>query len=270
MRATRARAAWQRLLVRKRKTMQQFTLVMFQGITASLALASASFASGALAAEQEVKLIAQSDPTQLAPAPPRDVVIAIAKTTAKRPERKIAITISALKMALGIPEISVESKVRRRISVAGSLAVGDVAATYGTNETDRFFRGPYLLLPTRVALAKVGFSPRWYALGDFDHGIQLGVDLSLVVGIQHDLDKRYDPFIFNHPSPHIGLGVAPFVGYKYTAPFGLTVELQAGVGASSHLDGGLSLNPSNTSMLIPAGNGLYVHAQTNIGWSLSL
>ena len=60
-------------------------------------------------------------------------------------------------------------------------------------------------------------------------------------------------------------GVAPFVGYKYAAPFGLTIELQAGVGASIEIPRPQDAVQS-TAGLFPLGS-FYVHAHTGIGWS---
>ncbi len=66
----------------------------------------------------------------------------------------------------------------------------------------------------------VGAQGRWYALGSFDHGLMLGVEMLYLYvdpGRRDALDVSGE-----------GLTVSPLVGYKVAFSFGLTLEGQLG------------------------------------------
>ena len=169
------------------------------------------------------------------------------KPASKR-EHRFAITMSPLKAALGFAEVATEAKASRRVGVAGSFGLGEIAGSV-TNEGEAIQR--------RVELLMWRLSPRWYAFGHFDHGVQVGADFSFTFGWA---SVRYGLV------PLINFGVATFVGYKYVAPFGLTVELQAGLGTSTNIAGYRGLEVRSSPSVFPLGD-FYVHAHTGVGWS---
>lgn len=67
---------------------------------------------------------------------------------------------------------------------------------------------------------EAGASARYYALGSFRHGLQLGAE-ALYVHADTTADAT--------GVQAAGLGLAPFVGYKWTHRTGFTVDAQLGV-----------------------------------------
>jgi hypothetical protein len=125
-----------------------------------------------------------------------------------------------------------------------------------------------------IDIREAGGQVRWYALGDFDHGLHLGaelmfIDLSFLI---HELDKTPLPEPIDSGISATAIG--PFVGYKVAAGFGLTAELQlglqyygiearAGVPLSTihdSLDGLTAELAASTSLVLPLAN-------LNLGWS---
>lgn len=125
-----------------------------------------------------------------------------------------------------------------------------------------------------IDIREGGGQVRWYAIGDFDHGLQLGaelmfIDLSFPI---YELKKE------RLPEP-IDTGIAatafgPFLGYKVASRLGFTFEAQlglqyygiearAGIPLSTlhdSLDGLTAELAAQTSMVLPLGN-------LNLGWS---
>ena len=69
---------------------------------------------------------------------------------------------------------------------------------------------------------ELGGQVRWYALGDFRRGLQLGAEV-LYVGLSTEGGSRR---LLGE-----GLGVGPFVGYKHVFDLGLTLDGQLGAQA---------------------------------------
>ncbi len=85
-------------------------------------------------------------------------------------------------------------------------------------------------------------SPRYYLIGDFNQGMQLGAVLEPSGVLQLDTGKGV-----------FAVSGGPFVGYKYIAPIGFTLEGP----------GGLKLNWNETDKQTVVGP--LVHL--NVGWS---
>ncbi|MBM4318862.1 MAG: hypothetical protein FJ125_02635 [Deltaproteobacteria bacterium] len=73
---------------------------------------------------------------------------------------------------------------------------------------------------TTLTVYEIGGQLRWYALGRFDHGVQLGVELLYV-----HTGGEVGPSL---TASGTGLAVGPFLGYKLITGFGLTFEGQLG------------------------------------------
>ena len=148
-----------------------------------------------------------------------------------------SITISPFHLTTPIVEITVERRVAPSAGMAGILGVGS-------------YEG--------YTVFELGASYRYYLIGDFDHGMQVGGEL-LYVNASGDTPDNTLSDVSN------GLGLSPFIGYKYAAGFGLTVELQGGV---TLLVAGrkISHNPSGQSA---SGEGAAIGPLVNInfGWS---
>jgi len=120
----------------------------------------------------------------------------------------IAVTISPIHLALPVFEVQVEAKIAPLMSVSGIVGYGSVSVSDGlTDDTFDAF--------------ELGAQFAYYALGDFDHGLQLGVE-ALYVGVSADADSEFSG-VFGR-----GLALSPFVGYKVAADFGLTFMAQLG------------------------------------------
>lgn len=105
---------------------------------------------------------------------------------------------------------------------------------------------------------EVGGQLRWYALGSFTHGLQLGVEL-LYLQLSGDLGD----VVLSGSSQ--GLAVGPFLGYKFVSGFGLTFDGQLGF-QSAFLTAEVSDAAKSasirgeTSAILPLLN-------LNVGWS---
>lgn len=99
---------------------------------------------------------------------------------------------------------------------------------------------------------EAGAQLRWYALGSFRHGLQLGAEL-LYVHASGDL------LLSDDEATASGAALGPFVGYKYAANFGLTVDVQAGAQYLA-VAGDDEMDEDADSGVIPLLN-------LNVGWS---
>lgn len=128
-----------------------------------------------------------------------------ASATADGADPNVAVTVSPLHLFVPMAELTIEARVAPRVGVA---VIGGVGAfrDQPTNDRVRLFEG--------------GASARYYALGSFRHGLQLGAEALYVYA-----DAVADATAVQAA----GLGVAPFVGYKWTHRTGFTVDAQLGV-----------------------------------------
>ncbi len=151
------------------------------------------------------------------------------------PQRTVSVTFSPIHLALPVFEVTGEVRVDDKIGIAGILGFGQVTPASGDP----------------VSLFEIGASGRYYALGDFRHGMQVGLEAFYIHasaaadGVTATAD---------------GLAVGPFVGYKYTADIGFTFDSQLGfqrfgIGADS--SDGQSTEDSDYGVLL----------NLNVGWS---
>lgn len=122
---------------------------------------------------------------------------------------KASITISPVHLILPVVELTGEVRLQPKLGAALILGAGSADV---------------LLSDTDASVYEVGGSVRYYALGSFRHGLQVGAEV-LYVGVSH-------PGEGGGEVDGEGLSLGAFAGYKYAARFGLTVELQGGIAAT--------------------------------------
>ena len=120
--------------------------------------------------------------------------------------RTMSITISPIHLTLPLVEVTGEYQLTPQMSAAcigGAGSITDAGSDY--------------------LMYELGTQFRYYVWGDFDHGLQLGAEI-LYIGVSTD-DSEGDVALSGSAD---GLAIGPFVGYKFTAGFGLTIDIQAG------------------------------------------
>jgi hypothetical protein len=122
-----------------------------------------------------------------------------------RPLPSVAITISPFHFFLPVIELTGELRIGRKLGIAVIAGAGKVTAT-DSNVTANVYEG--------------GASVRYYVLGNFRHGMQIGGELLYVKATATDtsIDVRGK-----------GFGISPFLGYKWTHHSGFTIDTQLGV-----------------------------------------
>jgi hypothetical protein len=121
----------------------------------------------------------------------------------------ISITISPLLLFLPIVELTGEYRISEHLGIAaivggGSVAVKDAAGNKLTS----------------AAVIEIGASARYYVLGSFRKGVQLGAEVNY---LHAGATKGTTDVIAD------GLAIGPFVGGKWISSFGLTFDGQLGI-----------------------------------------
>ncbi|GAB4517839.1 MAG: hypothetical protein Tsb0020_36450 [Haliangiales bacterium] len=168
------------------------------------------------------------------------VTSASANTTADMPT--LSVTFSPVHLALSVFEVAGELRLSPKLSVVGIAGAGAMPA------------GEDLEQSTRVLIWELGAQGRYYVVGTFRHGVSVGAE-TMYVGADGDLDGV--------EVGANGLSIAPFVGYKYAASWGFTVDGQIGyewLAMKSRADSGVE---STSDMSSHAGMLLNL----NLGWS---
>jgi len=154
--------------------------------------------------------------------------------------RSVAVTLSPLHVLVGVAEVAFEGRLARKFGLGGILGGG----SYGPPPWAQSASG-------RTPVLEIGLSPRYYVIGTFDHGMQLGAE-GLVVAAWASSGST--------SATAVGVGVAPYVGYKFTAPIGFVVEVQAGGGYTF----AVAQASSGSSA---ASQGAYFLLNLNAGWA---
>jgi hypothetical protein len=127
------------------------------------------------------------------------------------PELPIAsITFSPAHLAISTLEVTGE------VRLAPTLSAAVVGGLGRFGSIDPFEEGG------STTVVELGAQFRWYALGDFRRGLQLGAEVLYVVLSSESSSRR----LLGE-----GLGVGPFVGYKHVFGLGLTLDGQVGAQA---------------------------------------
>lgn len=148
----------------------------------------------------------------------------------------VAFTVSPFHMFVPMAELTTEFRLAPKLGVAAIAGIG-AFRDQDTND--------------RVTLFEGGASIRYYALGSFRTGLQIGAEAIYLHASTTDMsiDVRAR-----------GLGLSPFVGYKWTHHSGFTLEAQGGITYLA-ADAQSSTASANRSAVGPLLN-------LNVGWSI--
>ena len=140
---------------------------------------------------------------------------------------------SAIHPVIATAEVTVEGRLHDKVGLAGILGVG---------------------VPNGYLTEDLGVSGRWYALGTFDHGMQVGAEI-----LYQHVSAKEDGVTATANA----IAAGPFIGYKIAARFGLTFEMQLG---AQYQAVGAHATDGDTSVAAKA-NGLVPLVNINVGWS---
>lgn len=113
-------------------------------------------------------------------------------------EPRISLTLSPAHLVLPVAEGAFEYRLGQ-FSVVGILGLGSSDS---------------------VAVFEIGGQGRYYVVGDFRHGMNVGGELLLMSGVDNVRGVTVSAG---------GMQLGAFAGYKYVADFGLTVDINAGL-----------------------------------------
>jgi hypothetical protein len=149
-------------------------------------------------------------PPGWAPAPPKP----------PHPRRVFSLTISPLHLILTVVELTGEARVHDKVGLAVIGGAGK-------------FRDS--LVGVSATVIEAGAQVRYYVVGDFRHGMQLGAELLYL-----HLDFS------DSVATGEALAIGPFIGYKVIADAGFTFDVQLGFEHASVRDS--SGSPSNRDL----------------------
>jgi len=148
-----------------------------------------------------------------------------------------SVTISPIHLVFPFIEVTSEFKMEPKVGVAAIAGIGSI---------DDFFA------------FELGGQARYYLIGDFDHGMQIGGELLYAHVSDNDIQGSGVSANSN------GISLGAFLGYKIAFGFGLTFDLQGGIDymivrAHAEDNTGATGNAS--------GSRLYPLLNINLGWS---
>lgn len=183
------------------------------------------------AATSAVPTTAPSQPSEAVPAPP------------PAPElNRVYASLSPFHLAAPIVEGQVEIRANPRVGVA-------VLGGGGSMKASGF----------KFTVWEVGGQFVGYPVGDFDHGMQLGLEVLYAHVSTNDTGANGVTL----SGVGSGLGVGPFIGYKLATKVGFTFNIQGGVeymAVRADATDGTRSSGTNQSAFIPLAN-------LNVGWS---
>ena len=165
-----------------------------------------------------------------------------------------SITFSPIHLAFPIVEVTGEVLVQKDIGVAAILGYGSVSVTESTT-------GPGGTTNDKVRFSawETGAQFRYYLVGSFDHGMQLGAELLYlhVAGT-------------SSASPSLsgvgtGFAIGPFVGYKIATNVGFTFDAQ--LGAEWLTARASAKDSTSSSSASTSGSTVIPLLNLNVGWS---
>jgi hypothetical protein len=148
----------------------------------------------------------------------------------------VSITFSPVHLVLPVFEVTGEVRAADRIGVAGILGGGSVDVEG---------------LADRVSMFEVGAQGRFYALGSFRHGLQVGGEAMYV---------HASAASGGVTATAAGVSLGGFVGYKWIAGIGFTFDGQLGYQVY-----GLGASSSEGETSEQSGHGVLLNL--NVGWS---
>ena len=123
------------------------------------------------------------------------------------PLPRYALTFSPVYLAVPMGQVSAEVRVRDKVGIGAVAGIGWLT----------FDASP---VKSHLLLYQLAAQGRYYVLGNFRHGLQLGAQVAYL--------RLASPFQNQVQLSSDALGLAPFVGYKYTMKVGFTFETQLG------------------------------------------
>lgn len=130
------------------------------------------------------------------------VTPALAQETPEEPPTTVAVTLSPLHLAIPVYEFTGEYRLDPKM---GAALIG------GFGSVDDIF------------MWELGAQFRYYVLGDFDHGMQVGAEI-----VHAGLSGSSNEDDVDVSAGVAGTSFGGFIGYKFAASFGLTFDIQAG------------------------------------------
>ncbi len=127
--------------------------------------------------------------------------------------KMMSATFSPIHLLIPVLEVTGEMKLDDSMGAALILGYGQFTSTLQDGAGN-------VIREEQYAGYELGAQFRYYAVGDFDHGMQVGAEM-LYVYIARDANDSI-------AASGEGLAAGPFVGYKFAASFGLTFEAQLG------------------------------------------
>lgn len=163
--------------------------------------------------------------------------------------RMMSVTISPLHLIMPIVEVTAEFKAHETVGLA---ALGGWGKMTQHDE---------VLGDINYDVWEVGGQLRYYALGDFDHGLQVGAEVLYVNVTSEDIETSTGTV----SGVGDGVAVGPFLGYKIATELGFTFDGQLGVarmgiGAEAKNEGTGQTESEESSEWGPLLN-------LNVGWS---
>ncbi len=161
-----------------------------------------------------------------------------------------SVTLSPFLLLNPVVKVNAERRLLDKLGVAASLQVGQITVESTLNgETSE----------TAFTTFGGGVSPRYYLLGSFIHGMQLGGELGYTYVGADDVGDTGISGVGQ------GVNLGAFLGYKIAANIGFTFELQAGVQyliatASAEDDASGESASASENAILPLVN-------LNVGWS---
>jgi hypothetical protein len=140
--------------------------------------------------------------------PARAETPAVAADSAPR-ERHVAVSFGPILLMtedVRVLEITTEARIKDKLGLALVLGAGKITQDL-----------PLFLPDESATVIEAGLQARYYLLGSFQRGLQLGADATYMRTAHDYLRAKGD-----------GLRAGPFVGGKYTTGFGLMFEGQLG------------------------------------------
>jgi hypothetical protein len=178
-------------------------------------------------------------PTAAYPPAPAYQLVPVIAAQPEHPQRSFSLTFSPIHLLIPMLELTGEVKIQDRFSVAFIGGIGRYSQTdSGVNLSATAY--------------EAGGHLRFYPIGDFRRGLELGVEVLYL--------KLSDT---NLAASGEGLAVGPFIGYKITTDAGFTFDVQGGAERVFERATATSYGSTSTatqSAYIPLLN-------LNIGWS---
>jgi len=159
----------------------------------------------------------------------------------------VSVAFSPLHLTLPIVELTGEVRLHKLMSIAAIAGYGSVKLDYSGT--------PPSGAPDRATVYEIGGQYRFYPIGGFDNGLQLGLEaLYIHAGVENATASGVAS----------GFAVGPFAGYKIITPVGFTFDGQLGV---EFITGKAQAQNTSGQSASTSGKTTIPLLNLNIGWS---